>query len=381
MLALAAAREAMQDAGFSFAQCDEKKNTFRTTGLDPERTGVFAGTGIGGVASLISAQAFHFGTRMVKNLDAARGCLEEVADALGASVTIDAAKWRVPLPMRFNPMTIAMAMPNTCSSSIGIKYGLTGQNLSCSTACAAGTSAIGLGFRAVAAGECDTVIAGGAEYLGDDFGGCFRAFDTTGTLVRQCDDAAGANRPFDTARSGFLFAEGGSAMLVLEEREAALRRGANPYAEITGYAASFDAFSSMAMKPGGRGAERMLHEALSASGIGPGAIDYINAHGTGTLLNDDIESAVIERIFGRHPLVNSTKSLIGHTIGASGAIEAAVTALSLLHQTTHASHNLVDPVRELNFVREVKPREINRAITQSFGFGGHNACLVMERCG
>jgi 3-oxoacyl-[acyl-carrier-protein] synthase II len=381
LLALAAAREAMEDAGFGFELHDEKKNSFRVTGIDPGRTGVFSGTGIGGVASLMTAQAFHCGTKSAKKLNALRTGIQEVATALDVDVALDAAHWSLQLPLRFNPMTIAMSMPNSCSSAIGIKYGLSGQNLCCTTACAAGTNAIGLGYRAVAAGECDTVIAGGAEYLGDDFGGCFRAFDATGTLARDYNDPALANRPFDAGRSGFLFAEGGSAMLVLEEKEAALRRGANPYAEITTCAASFDAFSSMAMEPNGRGAERMLRTAFSDAGIEPGAIDYINAHGTGTVQNDDIESAVIERIFGSSPLVNSTKSLIGHTIGASGAIEAAVTALSIMHQTTHPSHNLTDPLRDLNFVREVKPHAIRRAVTQSFGFGGHNACIVMERCG
>ncbi len=381
LLGLAAAREAIADAGFGFELNDAKKNSFRIIGINPERTGVFGGTGIGGIASLMAAQAFHCGNRSSEKLEAVRSGIREMAETLDVHAEPGMALACPPMPLRFNPMTIAMSMPNSCSSSIGIKYGLTGHNLCCSTACAAGTSAIGLGYRAVASGECDAAIAGGSEYLGDDYGGSFRAFDATGTLVRKCDDPPTANRPFDAARSGFLFAEGGSAMLVLEEQDAALRRGANPYAEITAFASSFDAFSNMAMEPQGCGAERMLRSALADAALEPGAIDYINAHGTGTVQNDEIESAVIERIFGSSPLINSTKSLIGHTVGASGAIEAAVTALSILHQTTHVSHNLTHPLRDLNFVREVKPRSIRRAVTQSFGFGGHNACLIMERCG
>jgi 3-oxoacyl-[acyl-carrier-protein] synthase II len=380
LLGLAAAREAVTDAGLGFELNDAKKNSFRIKGIDPEKTGVFSGTGIGGIASLMAAQAFHFGSRAAKTLEAVRSGIREMAEALDVCAAPGTANACPPLPLRFNPMTIAMAMPNSCSSSIGIKYGLTGHNLCCSTACAAGTSAIGLGYRAIASGECDSAIAGGAEFLGDDYGGSFRAFDATGTLVRRCDDPAAANRPFDAARSGFLFAEGGSAMLLLEEKEAALRRGANPYAEITAFASSFDAFSCMAMEPQGFAGERMLRSALAEAAIEPEAIDYVNAHGTGTVQNDDVESALIERVFGSAPLINSTKSLIGHTIGASGAIEAAVTALSILHQTTHVSRNITNPLRALNFVREVKPRAIRRAVTQSFGFGGHNACLIMERC-
>jgi len=221
----------------------------------------------------------------------------------------------------------------------------------------------------------------GAEYLGDPYGGIFRGFDIARTLASAGADLHRANRPFDRDRTGFLFAEGGAAVLVCEEAEAARRRGARPYAEITGYAETFDAHSIMSMDSSGTQIADMLAAAMQDAGCVPGDIDYVNAHGTGTAVNDEIESAVIERLFGHRPLVNATKSLTGHCIGASGGIEAAVTALSLAHQTTHACRNLEQPIRDLRFVRETGPCAIETAITQSFAFGGHNAAVVMRRIG
>jgi 3-oxoacyl-[acyl-carrier-protein] synthase II len=276
-------------------------------------------------------------------------------------------------------MTIAMSMPNGCSAMPGIKYGLTGPNMTIAGACSAGTLAIGHGFKSVVQGECDAALVGGAEYLGDDFGGCFRGFDIAGTLVQNCGDPATANRPFDRDRSGFLLAEGGGAMFVIEEKSRALKRGAPIYAAISGFGQSFDAHSMMAMEPDGRAAERMVRSALDEAGIGPADVGYVNAHGTGTRSNDEIESALIERLFGTKPLVNSTKSLTGHTIGASGAIGAAITALSLFHQATHVSKNIQNPVRDLAFVNSVGHMDIRHALTQSFAFGGHNACLILSR--
>lgn len=375
LIALACAAQAIESAGFSPLLHDEKKNIFRLSEQASERWGVAVGTGIGGVASFASAQAFHTGESISRKLDA----LRTTVAATGFNEEIDEIKSGLRMPVRFNPMTVPMTMPNGCSAAIGIKYGLTGPNMTCAGACAAGTIAIGAGFRAIAAGECDAAIVGGTEYLGDDFGGCFRGFDVARTLAHETDDLGDANRPFDRDRSGFLFAEGGGAMLVIEERERALHRGAKIMAEITGFAQTFDAYSMMAMEPTGQNAKRMIASSLVMADCSPEEIDYINAHGTGTVPNDETESAVIEKIFGKKPLVNSTKSLIGHTIGASGAIEAVVTALSLRDQKTHVSKNIVNPVRDLNFVTGVKPVAIKHAISQSFAFGGHNACLVFSR--
>lgn len=373
MIALACTAQALKDAGYSTLLHDAKKNTFRVDHIAPERWGVVVGTGIGGVSSLVSSQAFHTGERIAGLLDSLRA----VGGTAGAPAVIDELQRGLRVPVRFNPMTVAMTMPNGCSAVVGIKYGLTGPNMTCAGACAAGTIAIGTGFKAIAAGEYDAAVVGGVEYLGDDFGGCFRGFDAARTLVQKAD--AAANRPFDRDRSGFLFAEGGGAALVIEERGQALARGARIIAEIIGFGQSFDAYSMMAVEPSGQSAERMIMEALSMAHISPSAVDYINAHGTGTVLNDEAESSLIERMFGRKPLVNSTKSLIGHTIGASGAIEAAVTALTLRDQKTHVSKNIHNPLRDLNFVASVGPCDIRHALSQSFAFGGHNACLVFKR--
>ena len=170
-------------------------------------------------------------------------------------------------------------------------------------------------------------------------------------------------------------------MLVCEEWEAARRRGARPLAEVAGFAETFDGHSIMMMEPSGRRIADMLTAALDDAGCAATSVDYINAHGTGTLVNDEIESAVIDRLFGGRPLVAATKSLTGHCIGASGGIEAAVTALSLARQETHACGNLEHPIRDLRFAREAGPCRIDTAITQSFAFGGHNAAVVMRSVG
>ena len=222
-------------------------------------------------------------------------------------------------------------------------------------------------------------LTGGSEYLDHSSGGIFRGFDIANTLVQDCEHPETANRPFDKRRSGFLFSQGGAAVLVLEEYEGARKRGAPIIAEVSGYAETFDAYSMMNIAPDGVEIERMIRLALEDAQLTPNEIDYVNAHGTGTQLNDMTEAMVIERVFGRDVLVNSTKSLLGHSIGASGAMEAVVTALSLKHQTTHVCKNLEEPISELNFVRSPGPREISAALSQSFAFGGHNAALVLRR--
>jgi 3-oxoacyl-[acyl-carrier-protein] synthase II len=272
-----------------------------------------------------------------------------------------------------------MSMPNTAAATLGIKYSLHGSNITVCNACAAGTTAIGRAYLAIRGGEADAALAGGVEYLRDDYGGIFRAFDAAKTLVDAGEDPSKANRPFDKARTGFLFAEGGAAILMMESLDHALARGARPLAEICSFAETFDAYSMMSPDPSGKHIELMLRAALTQAGITALDIDYINAHGTGTVVNDDIEARTIERIFGDKPLVNSTKSLIGHSVGASGAIEVAVTALSIQSQTTHICKNLENPILPLRFVREAKAYPIQKALTQSFAFGGHNAAVVLSR--
>jgi 3-oxoacyl-[acyl-carrier-protein] synthase II len=281
-------------------------------------------------------------------------------------------------PPKFHPFAVTMSMPNSAAGTLGIKYSLYGPNCAVCNACAAGTTAIGQAFGAIRRNEIDWALAGGTEFLHDDYGGTFRGFDVAGTLVKGCE--SDANRPFDKNRSGFLFAEGGCAVLVLESLDHAIQRHAPPpLAETCAFAETFDALSMMGPDPSGVQVERMVRMALANAGMEAPDIDYINAHDTGTRANDDVEAAVIERIFGDRPLVNATKSLTGHAIGASGAIEAAVTAISLQSQATHACKNIREPIRPLNFVRESGHYPMKAALTQSFGFGGHNAALLMSK--
>ena len=361
MLAIAASSEAIRDAGIGTSSADAKKNTFRLEGQAPNRCGVFMGTGVGGVNSLVGNLANH------------------VISPLTAAVPDPSVL--PPMPTRYNPYAVASLMPNAVSALLGIRWSLRGPNLTFAQACAAGTVAVGHAFRAIASGSVDMALCGGAEYIGDPYGGMFRGFDLARTLAAEGSDAQRANRPFDRDRTGFLYAEGGAAVLVCEEAEAARRRGARAYAEIVGYAENFDAYSIMSMEPSGTRIAEMVAAAVRDAACTPGDVDYINAHGTGTAVNDEIESSVIERLFGATPLVAATKSLTGHCIGASGGIEAAVTALSIAHQATHACHNLENPIRDLRFAREAGPCPINLAITQSFAFGGHNAAVVMKRTG
>jgi 3-oxoacyl-[acyl-carrier-protein] synthase II len=203
----------------------------------------------------------------------------------------------------------------------------------------------------------------------------------SGTLVRDYASPDTANRPFDENRSGFLFSQGGAAALILEELEHAQRRGATIMAELIGFAETFDANSMMSLAPGGKQIERMVRAALDDANLSPDDVDYLNAHGTGTKNNDQTEAEVIQRVFGKSIRVNSTKSLLGHTIGASGAFEALVAALTLRDGKTHISRNLENPVLDLNFVHSVEPFEPRVALSQSFAFGGHNAAIVLRKHG
>jgi 3-oxoacyl-[acyl-carrier-protein] synthase II len=368
LLGLGACRQALQGAGLSLTQVDEKKNTFSLGGIAPTRCGVYMGTGMCGIASFATAQGNHLLAPIKERLG---------PSALAAAPSLDAL---LRVPPRFNPFIVPMVMPNACAASIGIKLSLTGPNRTFCQACSAGAFAIGEALRAIRAGSVDCAIAGGTEFLGDEYGGVFRGFDIARTLVRDCSVPDKANRPFDKRRSGFLFAEGGAAVLCIESREHALQRGARPLCEISAFAESYDAHSLMAIDPQGTQIEAVLRAALEHAGIGASEVDYVNAHATGTELNDEVEAAVIARVFGAKPVVNATKSLIGHTVGAAGAIEAAVTALSIRDQTVHACKNLDDPLRDLNFVRQTAPCAVRHALTQSFAFGGHNAAIVMRSC-
>jgi 3-oxoacyl-[acyl-carrier-protein] synthase II len=365
ILAILAAQEALESARLPRVLTDEKKKLFSVKDFSGDRAAVFIGTGVGGISSFAANEGHHLLAPCGIRLRQIAAPVEKIADLLRA-------------PPRFNPFVVPMTMPNSCSAMLGIRFSLTGINRTVCTACASGTMAIGQAFEAIVEEKADAALAGGAEYLADDYGGVFRGFDIAKTLVKNCENPLTANRPFDRKRSGFLFAEGGSAVLVLEELSRARDRGAPVIAEVLSHAESFDAHSMMSIEASARQIRRMITHALKKAEVTAEEIDYINTHGTGTEQNDEIEALTIESVFGTRPLINTTKSLIGHTIGAAGAIETAVTALSISRKTTHACKNLVDPVRPLNFVTATGQFAIKTAFTQSFAFGGHNAGLVLR---
>lgn len=372
LMGLACAFQALDSAGVSYRLIDRKRNSYSLDAINPERAGVFIGTGIGGISTFASCYSYQLLFRTKELLEKAISLIE----GNGNIDSLEEIRERMIVPRRFNPFGVAMTMPNACSANMGIKFNLYGNNNTFCAACASGTVAICYGYKAIRSGELDFALVGGVEYMYDEFGALFLGFDTVHALTNGNSNSDKANRPFDIDRSGFLFSEGGGGVLVIEELEHAKKRGARIFAEIVGYAETCDAFNIMMMESRGYHIEKMLKQALEDAGVSENGIDYINTHGTGTVLNDETEAGLIERIFGKRPLVNSTKSLIGHTLGASGAIEAVVTALSIFNQTTHVCRNLEHPVRDLNFVTRVKLYPIKTAISQSFGFGGHNAVLV-----
>jgi len=376
LIALACAFQALDLAGLTYRQVDKKRNTYDIAAVDSERFGVFMGTGIGGISSFGSNFSNHMLNRQTKSLLESISTLEKHADVEHLRTSVE----RLLCPKRFNPFAVSMTMPNACAGNLGIKFRLLGSNNTYCAACASGTVAIGQGFKSVRSGEHDLALVGGVEYLHDDYGGLFYSFDTVRALASGHENPDAANRPFDRDRSGFLFSQGGGAVLLIEELVHARQRGARIYGELLGYAETSDGYNIMMIEKSGYNIKRVIKNALADAGLSEKAIDYINSHGTGTQLNDATEAEIIENVFGRDVLVNSTKSLIGHTLGASGAIEAVVTVLSIQNKTTHICRNLDHPIKNLNFVTHTNSYPIKTAISQSFGFGGHNAVLVIGEC-
>lgn len=283
---------------------------------------------------------------------------------------------------RISPFFIPMAIPNMASGHISMQIGAKGPNLSLSTACAAGTHAVGEAFHTIARGTSDVIVTGGTESVICPLG--VGGFASMKALSTRNDDPEKASRPFDKDRDGFLIAEG-SGMLVLEELEHAVNRGATIYAEVVGTGASSDAYHIAAPPEDGNGAARCMKMALDSAGLQPSDIDYVNAHGTSTPLNDRCETAAIKTVFGEHAAklaISSTKSMTGHALGAAGGLEAAFTAMSIKEQIAPPTMNLETPSEEcdLDYVPNVaRKMEINAAISNSFGFGGTNGVLVMKR--
>nr|WP_320012092.1 beta-ketoacyl-ACP synthase II [uncultured Desulfobulbus sp.] len=285
-------------------------------------------------------------------------------------------------PRKITPFFIPRVIPNMPSGHISMRIGSKGPNLTQTTACAAGTHAVGEAFRHIAYGDCDIAVTGGTESVICPL--AVGGFSAMKALSTRNDDPTTASRPFDRDRDGFIISEG-AGMIVLEELESAQKRGATIYAEIIGYGQSSDAYHIAAPPEDGEGAARCMKAALRDAGVNPSDIDYINAHGTSTPLNDKCETQAIKTVFGDHAyklMVSSTKSMTGHMLGAAGGIEAAFTVMSLHNGIIPPTANLhnPDPNCDLDYVpltaREVK---LETAMSNSFGFGGTNGVVVFRR--
>ncbi|MEN8144012.1 MAG: beta-ketoacyl-ACP synthase II [Gemmatimonadota bacterium] len=336
--AAAAAKEAVEQAGLVEA----------LEGTAPERAGVIIGSGIGGLATL---EAQH--SRLLEGG-----------------------------PSRVSPFFIPMFIADMAAGLVSMKYGLRGPNYATVSACASSAHAVGLAYRSIRTGEADLMVTGGTEATVTPL--CVAGFASMKALSTRNDSPQTASRPFDAERDGFVLGEG-AGMLVLEELEHAQARGATILGEISGFGQSADAYHMTAPAPEGAGAQVAMREALADSGLKPEDVDYVNAHGTSTPANDKTETAAIKGVFGDHAaklVVGSTKSMTGHTLGAAGAIEAAI--CTLVCQSGHIpptiNHSADDPDCDLEYAfGGVVEGDVNVSISNSFGFGGHNVCLVVRK--
>ena len=285
-------------------------------------------------------------------------------------------------PSRMSPFFIPMLIVNMASGKVSIDFGLKGPNTCVATACATGTHAIGDGFRIIQRGEAELMLCGGAEAAVAPLG--LGGFCAARSLSTRNDEPEKASRPFDKERDGFVMGEG-AGIVILEEYEHAKARGAHIYAEIIGYAMSGDAYHMTAPDPEGRGAALCMDGCLKDAKIAPEEVDYINAHGTSTRLNDKVETKAIKDVFGKHAYklaVSSTKSMIGHLLGAAGGVECAAAALAIengiIPPTTN--YEVPDPECDLDYVpNKAKKANVNIALSNSLGFGGHNCTIALRK--
>jgi 3-oxoacyl-[acyl-carrier-protein] synthase II len=282
-------------------------------------------------------------------------------------------------PARVSPFTVPMMMANATPALVSLRFGWNGPNLAVSTACAASTNAIGEAAELIRHGVADVAVGMGAEACMTPL--AISAFARMTALSTRIDDPEHASRPFDADRDGFVMGEGAGA-LVLERWDRAVARGAHIYAELVGYGRNADAFHITAPSPGGEGAAACMQLALDDAGIEPGAIGHINAHGTSTPLNDAAEATAIAKVFGGHsPVITSTKGVTGHMIGAAGAAEAIAAILAITRGAVPPTANLeqLDPGIALDVVHgSPRPLDAAPALSNSFGFGGHNASLIFR---
>ena len=334
----------------------------------------------------------HYGVAASEMALADSGFLDSDFDATRVGAIIGAGMGGLPLierthemllkrgPARVGPFFIPGLIINMVAGLVSIRYGFRGPNSATVTACTSGLHAVGDAFRQIKFGYADAMVAGGAEAIIAKLS--IAGFVTMKALSLRNDEPEKASRPWDRDRDGFVIGEG-AGILVLEERERALERGAPLYAEIVGYGMSADAYHISAPHPEGAGAELVMQNAIEDAGIAPEEVGYINAHGTSTSLGDAAEVQAIKRVFGKHAYelaVSSTKSATGHLMGAAGGLESGLLALALRHQTLPPTLNLDNPDEgcDLDFVpHRARPAELEYALTNSFGFGGTNGALVM----
>jgi 3-oxoacyl-[acyl-carrier-protein] synthase II len=331
---VAAALLAVQDSGLKLG---EEHN---------DRVGTIIGTGIGGLMTLEEEKK-----KLVENQN----------------------------PSRVSPFLIPMLMPNAINAYVSIKHKLSGSSPCPANACATGSYALIYAAKDIALGDLDVVLAGGSEAVITQLAAS--SFANMKALSRNNENPKAACRPFDKDRSGFVIGEG-AAVLVLESLEHALERNAHIYCEIVGYATNTDAFHITAPDPGARLVKKAIVDSLKMAGVQPKDVDYINAHGTSTKLNDQAEAMAIKEVFGDYRVpVGSTKSMVGHLIGAAGSAEALACALSIENQMIPPTINFEtpDPETDLNIITELTEANLNVVMNNSFGFGGHNAVMVLKK--
>ncbi|MEW6108711.1 MAG: beta-ketoacyl-ACP synthase II [Nitrospirota bacterium] len=285
-------------------------------------------------------------------------------------------------PKRITPFFVPMLIINLAAGQISIRFGAKGPNAAPATACATGSHAIGDAFKVIQRGDADVMIAGGTESVITPMG--VGGFNAMKALSTRNNEPEKASRPFDRDRDGFVMGEG-AGILLLEELGHAVKRKARIYTEITGYGLTGDAYHITSPAPGGEGAARCMAMALKDAGVEPTAVDYINAHGTSTKYGDELETQAIKTVFSKHAYklaVSSTKSMTGHLLGAAGGVEAVVCVLSICNKIIPPTINLdnPDPECDLDYVpHKARQADINYALSNSFGFGGTNACLLFRK--
>ncbi len=307
-----------------------------------------------------------------------------IASGIGGFMTIE--REHIELmnggPRRVSPFFIPASIINLAAGQVSIRFGARGPNLATCTACTASAHAIGESFEIIRRGDADIMIAGGSEAAITPLG--VGGFAAMRALSTRNDDPSRASRPFDKDRDGFVMGEG-AGICILETLESATRRGASIYAELVGYGLSSDAFHLTGQPEDAHGAVRSMTMALKKAGVEPSAVDYINAHGTSTPINDPTETRGVKRLFGEHAYklaMSSTKSMTGHLLGAAGGLEAGITALAVKHQIAPPTINLDHPDEgcDLNYVPHTpQARTIRYALSNSFGFGGTNGTLLMKK--